>query len=191
MRQGQQNRNNRQRNRGRRQNNNSANKVYDSNGPDVRVRGSAQTVADKYLQLAADAQSQGDKITAESYFQHAEHYLRIVASIQAQREQRQAEKEKAANAARAKNKKAENTDADNERQASDSPKNLDKDNGPSGTGDNDSNWEGPQPAFLKTSDAEADEKSKTTGSAKRRKPKKETSDLSEASSDIVVETGAS
>ena len=87
MRQGNQNnRNNRQRGRGRRQNSgggNPSNKVYDSNGPEVRVRGSAQTVAEKYLQLAGDAQSQGDQIKTESYFQYAEHYLRIVAANQA------------------------------------------------------------------------------------------------------------
>jgi len=98
MRQGNQNnRNNRQRGRGRRQNSgggNPSNKVYDSNGPEVRVRGSAQTVAEKYLQLAGDAQSQGDQIKTESYFQYAEHYLRIVAANQAVKEQKQAEKDK-------------------------------------------------------------------------------------------------
>ena len=54
------------------------NQSYDSNGPEVRVRGSAQQVLDKYLQLARDAQSAGDRILAESYLQYAEHYFRIV-----------------------------------------------------------------------------------------------------------------
>ena len=57
-------------------------RVYESNGPDVKVRGTAQTVADKYLQLARDAHSAGDTVMAEGYFQHAEHYLRIVAASQ-------------------------------------------------------------------------------------------------------------
>jgi hypothetical protein len=57
---------------------------YESNGPDVKVRGTAQHIADRYLQLARDAQSSGDPVTAESYFQHAEHYLRIVAAAQEQ-----------------------------------------------------------------------------------------------------------
>lgn len=56
--------------------------MFESNGPDVKVRGNAQHVAEKYLQLARDAQSSGDTVMAENYFQHAEHYLRIVAAAQ-------------------------------------------------------------------------------------------------------------
>jgi hypothetical protein len=72
---------NRSRSRGRRPTN-SAGRVYESNGPDVKVRGTAQHVADKYLQLARDAHSAGDTVMAEGYFQHAEHYLRILAAAQ-------------------------------------------------------------------------------------------------------------
>ena len=64
-------------------------RVYESNGPDVKVRGTAQTIADKYLQLGRDAQSSGDNVMAESYFQHAEHYLRIVFAAQAYNQQAQ------------------------------------------------------------------------------------------------------
>jgi hypothetical protein len=64
-------------------------RVYESNGPDVKVRGTAQTIADKYLQLGRDAQSAGDIVMAESYFQHAEHYLRIVFAAQAYNQQTQ------------------------------------------------------------------------------------------------------
>lgn len=64
-------------------------RVYESNGPDVKVRGTAQTIADKYLQLGRDAQSSGDIVMAESYFQHAEHYLRIVFAAQAYNQQTQ------------------------------------------------------------------------------------------------------
>ena len=63
---------------------NSANKVFDSNGPDVKLRGTAQTVAEKYMQLGRDAQSSGDNVAAESYYQHAEHYYRIWAANQPQ-----------------------------------------------------------------------------------------------------------
>jgi hypothetical protein len=59
---------------------NPINRVYESNGPDVKVRGTAQTIAEKYMQLARDAQSSGDTVMAESYNQHAEHYLRILAA---------------------------------------------------------------------------------------------------------------
>ncbi len=57
-------------------------RTYESNGPDVKIRGTAQHVAEKYQQLARDAQASGDRIMSENYFQHAEHYLRIVAAAQ-------------------------------------------------------------------------------------------------------------
>ncbi len=63
---------------------NSGNKVFDSNGPDVKVRGTAQTVAEKYMQLGRDAQSSGDTVAAETYYQHAEHYYRLWAANQPQ-----------------------------------------------------------------------------------------------------------
>ena len=61
----------------------SSNKNYpvESNGPDVKIRGTAQQVMDKYLALARDAASAGDRVAAESYFQHADHYYRIVHSF--------------------------------------------------------------------------------------------------------------
>ena len=52
--------------------------VYESNGPDVKVRGTPQQILDKYLTLARDAQSSGDRVLAESYLQYAEHYFRIL-----------------------------------------------------------------------------------------------------------------
>jgi hypothetical protein len=54
------------------------NHVFDSNGPDLRIRGTAQQLFEKYLQLGRDATSGGDRVMAESYFQHAEHYFRIL-----------------------------------------------------------------------------------------------------------------
>ena len=55
--------------------------VYDSNGPEVRIRGTAHQICEKYEALAKDARSSGDMVLAESYLQHAEHYQRIVLSI--------------------------------------------------------------------------------------------------------------
>ena len=52
--------------------------TYDSNGPDGRIRGNASQVYEKYVGLARDATSAGDRIAAEAYYQHAEHYYRIV-----------------------------------------------------------------------------------------------------------------
>jgi hypothetical protein len=54
--------------------------VFDSNGPDVRIRGTAHQVAEKYATLAKDAASAGDRILEQSYLQYAEHYQRIINS---------------------------------------------------------------------------------------------------------------
>ncbi|OLL54217.1 hypothetical protein AT238_05830 [Bartonella henselae] len=51
---------------------------YESSGPDVKIRGNAQQIADKYISLARDAQGAGDRVMSENYLQHAEHYLRII-----------------------------------------------------------------------------------------------------------------
>ena len=60
------------------------NRTFDSNGPDIKIRGSASHVYEKYLQLARDANTQGDRVMAENYLQHAEHYYRILSAAQAQ-----------------------------------------------------------------------------------------------------------
>ena len=57
------------------------NHTFDSNGPDVRIRGNAHQVHEKYLNLARDASTSGDRVLAESYFQHAEHYYRILSAF--------------------------------------------------------------------------------------------------------------
>jgi hypothetical protein len=65
------------------------NHVFDSSGPDLRIRGTAQQLFEKYLQLGRDATGSGDRVMAESYFQHAEHYFRILNAINAQQQQQQ------------------------------------------------------------------------------------------------------
>jgi Domain of unknown function (DUF4167) len=64
-------------------------RMYESNGQDVKIRGTASHIAEKYLQLARDAQSSGDPIAAENYYQHAEHYFRVIAAAQEQLRQSQ------------------------------------------------------------------------------------------------------
>ena len=63
---------------GRRGNNNSPNRSYDSSGPDVKIRGTASTVHEKYTTLARDAMLSGDRVAAENFYQHAEHYYRVL-----------------------------------------------------------------------------------------------------------------
>ncbi len=82
MRQGQQNR--RGRGRGRNKSQNPLSRNYESNGPDVKIRGTAAHIAEKYASLARDALSSGDTVAGESYLQHAEHYNRIIMASQPQ-----------------------------------------------------------------------------------------------------------
>ena len=67
------------------------NRTFDSSGPEIKIRGAASHVYEKYLQLARDANSGGDRVMAENYLQHAEHYYRIMAAQQAQLAQYQAQ----------------------------------------------------------------------------------------------------
>jgi hypothetical protein len=64
-------------------------RVFESNGPDIKIRGTASHIAEKYLQLARDARSSGDPVAAENYYQHAEHYFRLIAAAQEQFRQNQ------------------------------------------------------------------------------------------------------
>src|SRR4030088_846359 len=94
--------NNNKRMRNRNSNNNSNNnnnnnrrgqnpmtRVFESNGPDIKIRGTASHVAEKYVQLARDARSSGDPVASENYYQHAEHYFRLIAAAQEQFRQNQ------------------------------------------------------------------------------------------------------
>ena len=63
-----------------------ANRAFDSNGPEgIKVRGAAQGVFEKYQQLSRDAGSAGDRVLAENYLQHAEHYFRTLRAMQPHR----------------------------------------------------------------------------------------------------------
>tara|TARA_R110000751_G_scaffold13302_3_gene44732 strand:- start:18091 stop:18807 length:717 start_codon:yes stop_codon:yes gene_type:complete len=70
-------------------NHNNPNRHYESVGPDVKIRGSAQQVLEKYQQYARDAHTSGDRVLSEAYFQFAEHYQRIVAKQQEAKDKQQ------------------------------------------------------------------------------------------------------
>jgi hypothetical protein len=93
MRQGQQNRrgrgrsnnsNNNSNNHNNRKSQNPLTRSFESTGPDVKVRGTPAHVAEKYISLARDALSSGDRVLAENYLQHAEHYNRIILTYREQ-----------------------------------------------------------------------------------------------------------
>lgn len=107
----------RQRGRNRRNNNNNnhnnSNRSMDSNGPDVKVRGNATQIHDKYEALARDAASSGNRVKAENYRQHAEHYLRLMNKQEAAKQAAIAAREEA-EAARAEQRKQDGDDNTND-----------------------------------------------------------------------------
>ncbi|MEM8592263.1 MAG: DUF4167 domain-containing protein [Pseudomonadota bacterium] len=83
------NRNNNNRSMG-----NIVNRVFDSSGPEGKVRGTPQQIIDKYNQLTRDAQLSGDRVAAENFQQHAEHYTRLLGEAQKEQEARREEQER-------------------------------------------------------------------------------------------------
>jgi hypothetical protein len=92
----------RSRNKNRNRNNNNnptnvVNRVFDSSGPEGKVRGTPQQIIDKYQMLARDAQLSGDRVAHENFLQHAEHYVRLLGDAQreidARREQQDAQRQ--------------------------------------------------------------------------------------------------
>jgi hypothetical protein len=73
---------------------NVVNRVFDSSGPEGKVRGTPQQIIDKYNQLARDAQLGNDRVAAENFQQHAEHYLRLLSEAQREVEARREEQER-------------------------------------------------------------------------------------------------
>ncbi len=74
---------------------NNINRVFESAGPEGRVRGTPQQIIDKYISLTYDAQLSGDRVSAENFQQHAEHYSRLL--IEAQKEINEKQIEQQAN----------------------------------------------------------------------------------------------
>jgi hypothetical protein len=104
------------------------NRVFDSSGPEGKVRGTPQQIIEKYNQLHRDAQLAGDRVNAENYAQHAEHYTRLLASAQKEvdrqrNEQEQANRDRQAERDRERSArlKAQEEAANGEAEASDQP----------------------------------------------------------------------
>ncbi|MCE8009840.1 DUF4167 domain-containing protein [Aestuariivita sp.] len=81
-------------NRNRPSGGNVVNRVFDSSGPEGKVRGTPQQIIDKYNQLARDAQLSGDRVATENFQQHAEHYLRLLSEAQREIDARREEQER-------------------------------------------------------------------------------------------------
>ena len=119
------------------------NRVFDSSGPEGKVRGTPQQIIDKYNQLARDAQLSNDRVATENFQQHAEHYLRLLAHAQKEQEARREQQEK--------DNKGRNADRERNRaeNGSDIPGGNDSDlgkdsNAPSGADSSNNHYEASQ-----------------------------------------------
>ena len=90
--------------------------VFDSNGPDVRIRGTAHQICEKYLGLAKDSSAAGDHILAQSYLQHAEHYQRVINEWQEAKENREAQQQARQNQKAKENQKVVEDDIGNRKE---------------------------------------------------------------------------
>ncbi|MCT4557391.1 MAG: DUF4167 domain-containing protein [Pelagimonas sp.] len=81
-------------NRNRNSLGNVVNRVFDSSGPEGKVRGTPQQIIDKYNQLARDATLSNDRVAAENFQQHAEHYMRLLSDAQREQEARREQQER-------------------------------------------------------------------------------------------------
>ena len=87
---------------------NSINRVFDSSGPDGKVRGTPQQIIDKYNQLARDSQLSNDRVSTENFQQHAEHYVRLLSEAQREMDARREQQDR--------ENKERNSERDKERQ---------------------------------------------------------------------------
>lgn len=163
------------RSRGKNRNNrpsggNIINRVFDSSGPDGKVRGTPQQIIDKYNQLHRDAQLSGDRVAAENFAQHAEHYLRLLAEAQrevdkAREEQEEANRQRQAerDRERAERLKAQEEAANGAGEQPDVVEAPEEENSDSGLVET--------PESAEKTAAPAEEKKKTVRKPRARKPK--------------------
>jgi len=189
----------RQRNRnsggggGNRRNQNPLSRNYESNGPDVKIRGNAQVIADKYATLARDALSSGDSVMAENYLQHAEHYNRIIMAAQAQQ---QAQREE-----RAQSEDSESGDDETAKAAPDGEKRERRERKPNGEAKANGHdaSEAPQPVIgetpvevaLEEQEQAASGQSRRTSPRRPRKPRANPDESASDKSDSGSEAGES
>jgi len=112
----------RNRNNNKNNNSNNPNRSHESNGPDGKVRGNVSTIYEKYTALARDAKTSGNRVKAENLLQHAEHYLRVMNSMEAARQAARAEREAKDAERRAQQGENKSNDAVNDGNEKEEPK---------------------------------------------------------------------
>lgn len=98
---------------------NIVNRVFDSSGPEGKVRGTPQQIIDKYNQLARDAHLGNDRVAAENFQQHAEHYLRMLAEAQKEQQERQQQQQQHQN-----NQGGQQNNENRQHQPAEQPRNV-------------------------------------------------------------------
>ena len=149
---------------------NVVNRVFDSSGPEGKVRGTPQQIIDKYNQLARDAQLSNDRVAAENFQQHAEHYLRMLSEAQREIDARREQQER------------ENRERQAQRDRDRAERDSGKDNGPSSDNDDqpvqpavtEDLGSSPQPDVVDLSDGDEGDSNlvETPEAAAEEKPKK-------------------
>jgi hypothetical protein len=195
----------RQRNRnsggggGNRRNQNPLSRNYESNGPDVKIRGNAQVIADKYATLARDALSSGDSVMAENYLQHAEHYNRIIMAAQAQQQaQREERAQSDDNSDSGSNEETANAAPEGEKRERRERKSGDQANGEAKPNGHDAS-EAPQPVIgdtpvevaLEEQEQAASGQSRRTSPRRPRKPRANPDESASDKSESGSESGES
>lgn len=182
---------NNNRNRSNNPGGNVVNRVFDSSGPDGKVRGTPQQIIDKYNQLARDAQLSNDRVNAENFQQHAEHYMRMLSEAQREQDARREQQEREQDARREQQER-ENRERQAQRDAERAARseNDNSDNDPA---------RAPQPdlvdmtrdgdsGLVETPEAKAEEKPKKPRAP--RKPRKKPEPKPEASADTPAPDAA-
>ncbi|WP_380058606.1 DUF4167 domain-containing protein [Falsihalocynthiibacter sp. SS001] len=162
---------------------NITNRVFDSSGPEGKVRGTPQQIIDKYNQLVRDAQLSNDRVAAENFAQHAEHYTRLLAEnqreIEARRESQEAQNRD--RQAQRDSERAERLERQENHQASDKteqPNNKHAQHESSQPYIDNDLGSAPQPDLLDTSESNLVETPETKPRKPSRKPRKPKAELS-------------
>ncbi|SHH77489.1 protein of unknown function [Marivita hallyeonensis] len=159
---------------------NVVNRVFDSSGPEGKVRGTPQQIIDKYNQLARDAQLSNDRVNAENFQQHAEHYMRLLSEAQREQDARREQQE------RENRERQAQRDADRAARQDNDPQSDDPSSAPQPdvvdiTKDEDS-------GLVETPEAKADEKPKKPRAP--RKPRKKPEPQAEVAQDTPAPDAA-
>ncbi len=148
---------------------NVVNRVFDSSGPESKVRGTPQQIIEKYNQLARDAQLANDRVAAENFQQHAEHYLRLLGAAQKEQDARREQQERENRDRQAERDRERQEQAERDRERQEREGQAQQDDGPEGDQPKVVEAGGGDPGLVETPENQVPEKPKRARKP-RRKP---------------------